>query len=149
IEHIWADHHERHTDEFAHPSEFAEYRNRIGGLLLLPKSFNASYGDLPYPEKHEHYNGQNLLARSLHENGYDHNPGFQRFITASGLPFRPHGEFKKADLDLRQDLYRHLAERIWNPDRLAQEAAKCRAHRIPATNAAASSGSSTCRRIGR
>ncbi len=42
---------ERHDDEFAHPSEFAEYRNRIGGLLLLPKSFNASYGDLPYEEK--------------------------------------------------------------------------------------------------
>ena len=42
IEHIWADHPERHEDEFAHPSEFAEYRNRIGDLLLLPKSFNAS-----------------------------------------------------------------------------------------------------------
>ena len=46
VEHIWADHPERHTDEFAHPADFAEYRNRIGGLLLLPKSFNASYGDL-------------------------------------------------------------------------------------------------------
>ena len=66
IEHIWADHPERHTDEFTHPSEFQEYRNRIGGLLLLPKSFNASYGDLPYKEKREHYIGQNLLARSLH-----------------------------------------------------------------------------------
>jgi hypothetical protein len=67
IEHVWADHPERHTDEFAHPSEFLEYRNRIGSLLLLPKSFNASYGDLPYAEKREHYLGQNLLARSLHE----------------------------------------------------------------------------------
>lgn len=67
IEHIWADHPERHSDEFAHPSEFQEYRNRIGGLLLLQKSFNASYGDLPYAEKRDHYNSQNLLARSLHE----------------------------------------------------------------------------------
>lgn len=88
IEHIWADHAERHADEFAHPSEFAEYRNRIGGLLLLPKSFNASYGDLPYAEKREHYLGQNLMARSLHEQAYDHNPGFRRFIEESGLPFR-------------------------------------------------------------
>ena len=64
-------------DEFSHPSEFQEYRNRIGGLLLLPKSFNASYGDLPYAEKREHYLGQNLLARSLHEQAYDHNPGFR------------------------------------------------------------------------
>jgi hypothetical protein len=54
IEHIWADHPELHKDEFAHPSDFQEYRNRIGGLLLLPKSFNASYGDLAYAEKREH-----------------------------------------------------------------------------------------------
>lgn len=123
IEHIWADHPERHKDEFGHPSEFQEYRNRIGGLLLLPKSFNASYGDLPYAEKRAHYAGQNLLARSLHESAYDHNPGFRRFIAESGLPFRPHVEFRKSDLDARQTLYQKLAEQIWSPDRLAQEAA--------------------------
>ena len=123
IEHIWADHPELHKDEFAHPSDFHEYRNRIGGLLLLPKAFNASYGDLPYAEKREHYLGQNLLARSLHEAAYDHNPGFNRFIEDSGLPFRPHDQFKKADLDQRQRLYQQLAELIWSPDRLAQEAA--------------------------
>ncbi|MBK8688710.1 MAG: DUF262 domain-containing protein [Betaproteobacteria bacterium] len=123
IEHIWADHPERHSDEFAHPSEFQEYRNRTGGLLLLPKSFNASYGDLPYGEKREHYLGQNLLARSLHEGAYDHNPGFLRFIGETGLPFRAHPEFKKADLDARQTLYQRLAEQIWNPQRLTLEAA--------------------------
>lgn len=64
-----------------------------------------------------------LLARSLHEQAYDHNPGFRRFIEESGLPFCAHAGFKKADLDARQELYRTLAERIWNPDRLAQEAA--------------------------
>ncbi len=123
IEHVWADHPERHTDEFAHPSEFQEYRNRVGGLLLLPKSFNASYGDLPYAEKREHYVGQNLLARSLHQRAYDHNPGFRRFIEASGLPFRAHAEFKKADLDARQALYQQLAERIWDPVVLDEAAA--------------------------
>ena len=44
VEHIWADKYQRHEGEFGHPTDFAEYRNRIGGLLLLPKSFNASYG---------------------------------------------------------------------------------------------------------
>lgn len=122
IEHIWADHPERHLDEFAHPNEFQEYRNRIGGLLLLPKSFNASYGDLPYLKKRDHYVGQNLLARSLHEQAYEHNPGFNRFLQQSNLAFRAHGEFKKADLDARQELYRKLAERIWNPVRLESEA---------------------------
>lgn len=123
IEHIWADHPERHRDEFAHPSEFQEYRNRIGDLLLLPKSFNASYGDLPYEEKLKHYSGQNLLAKSLHKSAYDHNPGFKRFIEQSGLPFRSHPEFRKADLDARQELYQKLAEQIWNPVRLDEEAA--------------------------
>ena len=110
-------------DEFGHPSEFREYRNRVGGLLLLPKSFNASYGDLSYVEKREHYLGQNLLARSLHEQAYDHNPGFLRFKAESGLPFHAHAEFKKADLDMRQALYQQLAEQIWSPERLNQEAA--------------------------
>jgi hypothetical protein len=124
IEHVWADHAERHADEFSHAADFEEHRNRIGGLLLLPKSFNASYGDLPYVEKREHYAGQNLLAKSLHELAYDHNPGFKRFIEESSLPFRAHPTFKKADLEERQRLYQQLAERIWSPDRLAQEVAK-------------------------
>ncbi|MEB2284741.1 MAG: hypothetical protein B6D46_13440 [Polyangiaceae bacterium UTPRO1] len=123
IEHVWADHPKRHADEFGHPSEFQEYRNRIGGLLLLPKSFNASYGDLPYVEKRRHYAGQNLLAKSLHESAYDHNPGFRRFLAESGLPFHAHAEFRKADLDARQALYQQLAELIWSPERLAREAA--------------------------
>jgi hypothetical protein len=124
IEHVWADHADRHLDEFSHPSEFDAYRNRLGGLLLLPKSFNASYGDLRYAEKREHYNSQNLLARSLNEKAYDHNPGFLRFIAASGLPFRPHTDFRKSDLDERQALYRLLAEQIWSPDRLDNAASE-------------------------
>jgi len=122
VEHIWADHAERHEDEFKHPADFQEYRNRIGGLLLLPKSFNASYGDLPYDKKREHYLKQNLLAQSLHENAYDHSPGFKRFIAESGLKFQAHKEFKKADLDARQELYGALAEQIWSPARLLEEA---------------------------
>jgi uncharacterized protein with ParB-like and HNH nuclease domain len=122
VEHIWANHADRHEDEFAHASEFSEYRNRVGGLLLLPKSFNASYGDLPYEEKREHYYGQNLLAQSLHERTYERNPGFKRFIAESGLPFRAHVGFRKEDLDTRQALYQQLAERIWAPERLAEEA---------------------------
>ncbi len=115
VEHIWADHPQRHSDEFSHPADFAEHRNRIGGLLLLPKSFNASYGDLTYADKLPHYNTQNLLARSLHPQCYQHNPGFLRFKEQSGLPFAPLAEFKKTDLETRSQLYRQIAERIWNP----------------------------------
>ena len=121
IEHIWANHPERHADEFNHPNDFYDYRDRIGGLLLLPKSFNASYGDLTYAEKREHYLKQNLLAQSLHELAYERSPGFLRFVKETGLPFKAHPEFKKADLDARQELYRNLAEEIWNPERLMRE----------------------------
>jgi len=122
VEHIWADKYERHTGEFGHESEFADYRNRMGGLLLLPKSFNASYGALPYDNKLDHYNAQNLLARSLHPNCYDHNPGFKRFVQESDLPFRSMEQFRKANLDERTDLYRQLADQVWDPNQLQHEA---------------------------
>lgn len=121
VEHIWADHAERHTDEFGHAADFAEYRNRIGGLLLLPKKFNASYGDLTYADKLPHYLTQNLLARSLHQQCYAHHPGFAQFVQRSGLPFKAHDEFRKVDLEERSVLYRQLAEQIWNPDDLLKE----------------------------
>jgi uncharacterized protein with ParB-like and HNH nuclease domain len=124
VEHIWADKFSRHKDEFAHEADFQEYRNRLGDLLLLPKSFNASYGALPYDKKHPHYYGQNILAQSLHEKCYDHNPGFLQFVDDSGLPFAAHDEFKKADIDARQELYRILAEQVWSADRLEQEATR-------------------------
>jgi hypothetical protein len=121
VEHIWANVYARHTDEFSHPADFQEYRNRIGGLLLLPKSFNASYGKLPYSEKRPHYHGQNLLAASLEHLSYEHNPGFVQFVHQSGLPFRDHETFRKADIDERGELYRQIAMRIWNPDDLLHE----------------------------
>jgi hypothetical protein len=115
VEHIWADKPERHVAEFPNKADFAAHRNRVGGLLLLPKSFNASYGALEYGEKVSHYNGQNLLARSLCAECYDHNPGFQQFLDRSGLPFKSHPEFNTTDLDHRQALYRQLAEHVWDP----------------------------------
>ena len=54
IEHIWANKPERHREEFPDPRDFAQYRNLFGGLLLLPKSFNASYGDLTFRIHHDH-----------------------------------------------------------------------------------------------
>lgn len=118
VEHIWADKPGEHLDEYADPTAFQTDRNRIGGLVLLPKTFNSSYGTCPYEVKFDHYNSQNLLVRSLHPLAYQHNPGFAKFRGESGLPFQPHTIFRKADLQQRRELYRQLAEQIWNPDRL-------------------------------
>lgn len=122
VEHIWANLPERHMNEFSHPSDFAAMRHRIGGLLLLPKSFNASYGALPYEEKLPHYHSQNLLARSLHPTCYQNNPGFLNFIANTGLPFRPMETFRTSEMEERCHLCLKLAEHIWNPERLMEVA---------------------------
>ncbi len=122
VEHIWADKYERHTDEFDSEDAFHQYRNRFGGLLLLPRGFNQSYGDMPYKDKVNKYIEQNLLVKTLHPQCYVNNPSFLGYTDWSGLPFRAHPEtFLKKDLDERQELYRQICEEIWNPARLDQE----------------------------
>lgn len=128
VEHIWAQHHERHTDEFAHEADFVRHRNRIGDLLLLPKQHNGSYNDDTYEQKRPRYYSQNLLAASLDPQAYEKNPGFLRFVKASGLGFRPYNEFKASSITERGDLYRAIAKRIWNPDDLLRVAG------VPATD---------------
>ena len=120
IEHIWADHPERFKDEFGHPADLAAQRNRIGGLVLLPGPDNASYSDMSFDQKVNHYAKQNLLAQSLHPIAYENKPGFRNFREATGLPFTAKETFKKADLDDRQALYIALANQCWSPDRLVE-----------------------------
>jgi hypothetical protein len=95
--------------------------HRLAAPDSLAKSFNASYGDKPCNEKREHYFGQNLLAQSLHAKAYELNPGFLRFKERTQLPFQPHEEFRKSDMDARQELYRRIAEQIWTPENLLRE----------------------------
>ena len=121
VEHIWADHWEQHKDEFTHETDFDEYRNRLGGLLLLPKTFNASYNDWSYAKKLPKYLEQNLLAQSLNPDAYDRNPPLKKLKQAD-LPFIGHNEFKKADIEARQKLYVSIAKEVWNPDRLNEAA---------------------------
>ncbi|KAI3608370.1 hypothetical protein D8I24_1208 [Cupriavidus necator H850] len=122
IEHLWANHFERHTDEFAHVPEFSTHRNKVGGLVLLPKKINASLNDKPYNDKLEHYQSENLLARSLHPMCYVHNPGFLKLKEETGLPFKAFTEFKKVNLDERFSLYKGIAELLWSADRLKEVA---------------------------
>ena len=122
IEHIWANNYDRDGQEFGHSHDFEQYRNRIGCLLLLPKSFNASFRDDPYDEKRPRYFAQNYLAKTLDHQTYDHNPKFLDFKERSRLPFRPHTEFRKADLDERSELYRQVAMQIWSPEAIRRAA---------------------------
>ena len=121
IEHLWANHFERHVDEFSHMQDFSRYRDRIGGLVLLPKKINASLNDKAYQDKLEHYQSENLLARSLHPMCYVHNPGFKQLIERTALPFKSHENFKMADFDDRFAVYKGIATHLWSVDRLLEK----------------------------
>ena len=120
VEHIWANKYERHTSEFQNEFEFDEHRNKLGDLLLLPKSFNASYGALPFDEKVDLYFGQNLLAQTLSSKAYSNNPNFMAKMKDHDLAFRAYqaGEFTKAAIVERQKLYVDIAKCIWPSDLL-------------------------------
>ncbi|MYG94716.1 MAG: DUF262 domain-containing protein [Acidimicrobiia bacterium] len=119
VEHIWADKFDQHIDEFSNNFEFQEQRNKLGGLVLLPKDFNASYSDMPYKEKISHYYAQNPLAQSLHPMAYENNPSFRRLRETHRLAFQAYPDsFTKTDIESRQELYLNLAKVIWNPARL-------------------------------
>lgn len=112
IEHIWANHYLEHT-EFASESEFQQTRNNIGDLLILPKSFNASYGDKDYSIKIEQYFSQNILAQSLNDKKYVNNPGFVKYKNESGLAFKPYSIFSKDSISERAELYRQILLNNW------------------------------------
>ncbi|GAB3275383.1 DUF262 domain-containing protein [Actinocorallia lasiicapitis] len=118
IEHIWS----CHYDVALAPNRkaFDIQRNRIGALLLLDRSDNASFRDAPYQQKVEHYFRLNVLAASLHQNTYQNFPGFRKFVERHELKgvFRAFTVFDKAAIASRLALYQRLAQLIWDPDRL-------------------------------
>jgi uncharacterized protein with ParB-like and HNH nuclease domain len=116
IEHLWADKYEWHEEEFDSYQMFKEHRNLIGGLTLLQRGYNQSLKDDPYQKKVHHYLSQNLLARSLHPQCYQNNPGFNAFLQRSGLAFKPYEHFTLDSLLERQELYQQLCERVWASD---------------------------------
>lgn len=130
IEHVWANHHHRFADRFPVEADFENERNRLGGLLLLQRGVNQSLGDGTYEIKRQAYvtKGEKLLARSLHPDAYVNNPGFQRLLAQTGLPFRPYESFGPEEMDERQELYIRIAEWVWNPSRLDLDGEKPPVH---------------------
>jgi len=146
IEHIWPNDFERERDSFDNEQEFRQSRNRLGGLLLLPGTFNSSYSDMKWQDKIPKYSrpGHNLLAASLDGETYENNPRFVEWTKASGLNFQPYGgdkPFDRGAIDERTELYRSIARLIWAPDSLLQvpnidvEFVKERAQELLAGNA--------------
>lgn len=121
VEHILADKYVSHKEEFEQESDFQEYRNRIGALVLLPRGTNQSYGAKPYGEKLNHYIKENLLVQSLCPLTYQNNPNFLSMKNKLALPFKSHEEFRKVDISDRQKLYQAICELIWGTNIFAYE----------------------------
>lgn len=113
VEHIWSSNFDQHRDEFEQANDFEEYRNHIGALVLLPRGTNQSYGDMPYTQKLEKYYSQNTYVQSLSPQSYQSNPNFLNMCDRLNIPFEPHHQFRKADIDKRQALVQRICEVMW------------------------------------
>lgn len=120
IEHIWSNNYNQgnHQNEFKTEEEFKHFRNRFGGLLILPKDKNRSLKDMKYEEKVKKYDSENLLARTLNPNCYKNNPLFLRFINEKNFKFKYYDEFNKKEFLERNNLYKDLCKEIWSIERL-------------------------------
>lgn len=113
IEHIWANKYEQHRGDFDSQIDFENHRNKIGGLILLPRGANQSYGSREYGEKVEHYLKENILAKLLHSLSYKNNPNFLKMFKRFNLPFKHYDVFTKQSVDERTELYIEISDRIW------------------------------------
>lgn len=126
IEHIWPDTYDAFSGEISE-AEFGNLRNQLGGLLLLPQSFNRSYQDMDVASKIPLYGrpDHNLLAASIADSTYKNNPRFVSWTTTTQFPFRSYesgsSSFDRNALDERTELYRQLAKAIWSPELLISD----------------------------
>ena len=116
IEHIWANKFAEHKAEFDQITEFQEWRNSIGGLILLPQGTNQSFSSDKYKDKLEHYLKENVYAQTLHPNNYVKNPNFLNSPIIQSLKFTAHPEFLKKDNEERTELVKRICENIWSED---------------------------------
>lgn len=104
-------------DDFVDEREFEAERNKLGNLILLPKDFNQSFGDMMFEKKVDKYFGQNVLAKTLSEEFYENNPSFRQFNEQKNLPFKYYKRFSKNEIMERQELYTKIIGEIWDLNR--------------------------------
>ena len=118
IEHIWANKFDEHRDEFEQESDFQNYRNSIGALVLLPQGTNQSFSSDKYQDKLEHYIKENTYVQTLHSHYYEKNPNFLNSELVAALKFKPHSKFTRDDIKQRELLVQRICEQIWSLDNI-------------------------------
>jgi hypothetical protein len=120
VEHVFANHPERYSAEIPDPGTFRSLRARLGVLLLLPSSDNASFNDAPYDEKIGYYSRHNRLAAILDPTSQRRNPSVRSFVTKNGLDtlFHSFGDHPQmmAVVESRGLLYQELCRQVWSAE---------------------------------
>jgi hypothetical protein len=120
VEHVFANHPERYSAKVPDPDAFRSLRARLGVLLLLPSSDNASFNDAPYDEKIGYYSRHNRLAAILDPKSQQRNPNVRNFISKNGLGSLFHGFGEHPEItvvvDSRGLLYQELCREVWSAE---------------------------------
>ena len=114
IEHILPDKYDDYQESFSDYDDFESARDRIGNLILLTRDKNRSYQDMKYADKVQKYTGDNVLAQSLNDVAYSHNPQF--LTVAEKYGFKAIPDFNKQSITDRAEIYMRMASDIWNPN---------------------------------
>jgi hypothetical protein len=137
VEHVFANHPERYSAEIPDPVTFRSLRARLGVLLLLPSSDNASFNDAPYDEKIGYYSRHNRLAAVLDPKNQRRNPSVRNFVTKNGLgtlfhSFGDHPEMM-AVVESRGLLYQELCRQVWSAEAVGLPVPRTEAQAQPET----------------
>jgi len=116
IEHLWGNKFNEHKDEFDQELDFQNWRNSIGGLVLLPNGTNQSFSSDKYEDKIKHYQKENTYVQTLTNIYYEKNPNFLKSELISRLNFKAHPELKKQDIKERNELVMRICEQIWSAE---------------------------------
>ena len=99
---------------FADAKDYADARNFIGALTLLPRGRNRSLQAKPYTEKLPVYATENVLAQTLTPGFYQNNPNVSAFLQSKpSLTLSSIDNFGRGDITSRAALYESAANEIW------------------------------------
>ncbi len=105
---------------FVDAKDYAEHRNRIGALALLPRSRNRSLQDQSYSQKLAAYATENILTQSLGLSFYANNPKVGKYLTENPLiTFSALPEFGKDEIGKRALAYKAVAAQVWQKPKSA------------------------------
>lgn len=99
---------------FADSKDYAESRNLLGALILLPRSRNRSLQDKCYRDKLQAYSTENVLAQTLCEAFHQNNPNVVTYLSANkSIDLSPINDFVKSDISKRASAYLEVAQKVW------------------------------------